>query len=622
VPTTAVLLAHCGGGGSTKNDNTVDSGGTSDVTVDMQSPPEETGTGDGGCSTCTAESGAEAGAISVVAPNVTVYVSQVANLNASATGAPADSGSVMYSWVVTTAPSGSTVNTASLQNPATATPSFSPDIVGTYTLTVTVTSGGLTATQTVTVQAVNAFVFYSTTKEDNVAPYFEFDVVQMDGTNPHAIACRSHTIQTLANPLTGQEAGVTSFEGGAADSGVGAQFLALTFMTADYSLDSWEGEAGTPGRGAFAQVVYTDAGASSWISYLLAATSDSTCQNPPTQVHAINGSDPQVLQPRISPDGTRIAYIEQRDQGNLHIATVGFDGTAYHDFGNMCVDAGSCGPDNFSLAPARPQWIDATHVAWMTESGGGNFTIVSAADIPSPQVTPYMACQGSIAPRGFAILKDGSVLANYSGVGKTVEDLVVFTVDTTGTCVLKKNLTKLPNAYSYARDFSVSPDGTMVAFVLNATKPGERDSGVGERFGGSLYVVPIDGSSAPTPVSGKDLFAYFGPRWIAGGTRLAWNGALGADAGTFDIADAGVTPDGGVPAMNVIALDGGSFTHAVASDQANELYVLGGGNGGGCSFQLCSTTQGKIPVGTGGIALGGLFSLVLFGRRRGRKSSS
>ena len=105
-------------------------------------------------------------------------------------------------------------------------------------------------------------------------------------------------------------------------------FLGAAAESADYALDTWEGPAGTASRGAFSEVDISPDGAAP-TSHLLAATSDNTCQNPPAQVHVINGSTPQVQQPRFSPDGTRIAYIEQRTQSDVHIATVGFDGTDY-----------------------------------------------------------------------------------------------------------------------------------------------------------------------------------------------------------------------------------------------------------------------------------------------------
>jgi hypothetical protein len=589
------------GGGADTGSGMMDSGGNPpDAGVD--SPPMS-----------------DSGAVTIVAPDVTVYVSQPAKLDASMTTGPSMGSPITFSWTVTMVPTGSMVTTQNLLGATTATPSFTPDVLGDYSVSLTATSGGAMATHVVTVHAVNAHVFFTTTKADNVAPYFEYDVVEMDGTNPHAIACRQHTFAAPPTPL--QDGGTIDFsDGGSPESGLGGQFLGVAAETADYALDSWEGPAGTPARGAFSEIDLNPDG-SAPTSHLLAATSDSTCQNPPAQVHVINGSTPQVQQPHFSPDGTRIAYLEQRSQNDSpHVATVGFDGTDYHDFGSMCGGDGgtTCTPSNFSLVPARPQWIDATHVAWLVDNGSGNFTILSAADTNNTTVSVYMTCKGQYSPRGFAILKDGSVLSNYQAVGSLVEDLVVFTKDAMGACMLKHNLTNLPNPYSYARDFSVSPDGTMVAFVQRSTGPNELDSGVGARVGGGLYLVPVDGSATPHAVGGgAELYAYFGARWIAAATRLAWNGAIALpdDAGVFD---SGLISDAGAPAMNVIPVGGGTLVHVAASDPANELYVMGGGNGGGCSFQLCSTSPGRPPVGEGAFALGGLLGAAYVVRRRGR----
>jgi hypothetical protein len=611
------LAYGCGGGssdqGTPDGGGTVDSGGggTDSSVMDSGVGPVD--------SSVDSTSMPDGGGVSIVAADVSVYVSQVARLDASMTQGPSMGSTLSFAWTVTKVPMGSSVTNGSLQGATTATPSFTADVLGDFVLAVTATSGSATATKAVTVHAVNGYVFYTTTKADDVSPYFEYDVVQMDGVGAHAIACRQHTFETPP----GVEGGTVDFSDGGPDSGKGQVFLGAAAETADYSLDSWEGPAGTPGRGAFSEIdIPPDGGTAT--SHLLAATSDSTCQNPPAQVHVVNGSQPQIQQPRFSPDGTRIAYIEQRDQNDVHLATVGFDGTDYHDFGNMCVsDAGAtCPPGNFTIAPARPQWIDATHVAWLVDTGSGNFTVYSAPDTNNTTPTTYMTCQGAYSPRGFAMLKDGSVLANYQAVGATVEDLVVFGKDAMGVCMLQRNLTNLPNPYSYARDFSVSPDGTMVAFIQLATTPNELDSGLGARFGGGLYLVPVDGSQPPHAAGGgSDLFAFFGARWIAGGTRLAWNGAVPQPPDAAANATGSLT-DAGLPVMNVIPVSGGSVVHVAQSDPANEVYVLGGGNGGGCSFELklCSMSPGRAPAGAGAVGLGGLMGVALCLRRRGRKT--
>jgi hypothetical protein len=207
-----------------------------------------------------------------------------------------------------------------------------------------------------------------------------------------------------------------------------------------------------------------------------------------------------------------------------------------------------------------------------------------------------------------------------------VENLVVLSKDSSGNCILPgKNLTKLTTAGSYARDFSVSPDGSMVAFIQLVAPPTWDASTGGTAVGGSLYLVPTDGSQAPHAVGGVgELYAFYGARWIAGGTHLAWNGTFDPPDANFGTVDASaVMRDGGLPAMNVIPVnmaDGGGLVHVAQSDPANETYVFGGGNGGGCSFSLsCSVTnRGAGPAA--GLALSGLLCGVFFLRRRARKA--
>jgi hypothetical protein len=607
LPAGSLLAGGCGGGGSDNGQQQADSG--SDVVVPVDSP-SETSSGH--------DAGGDAGPLTIVGSDVTVYVSQVANLDASGSSGP---GTLSFAWTLTSAPTGSAITTQSLQGATTAKPSFAPDVAGDFVLSLTVMGGGMTLNQTFTVHAVNAHVFYTTTKADDNAPYYEFDVVQMDGTGAHAVACRS---QTLSLP---GEGGVVTFpEGGAAGSG--SEFLAAQAELADINLDSWEPVAGNPARAAFGQ--YETVGdASTAIMNLLAVTSDTTCVNVAGPIHVVTGSDPAIIQPHFSPDGSRIAYVEQRDQSTYHIATIGFDGTDYHDLGTICgsPDAGSaCLPSNGGLFPARPQWVDGSHVAWISETSAGNFVFLKAADANNTTPTVLMSCTGATSPRGFAILKDGSILANYLASGSQVEDLVVFAGADGGACAMARNLTRFSAAGAYARDFSVSPDGTTVAYVQFNPPPGYAvDAGV--RVGGSLYTVPVDGSQAPSPVGGTQQYAYYGPRFIAAGTHLAWNGSapIPADASAGNLvaeAGLGLGSDGGAPAMNVVLLNGEHLVTVAQSDLDNKLYIFGGGNGGGCSFSisLCTAAPGHVPVASGPVGLAGVVGLYVLRRRRSRRS--
>jgi hypothetical protein len=552
------------------------------------------------------EGGGDAGTLNIVAADLTVYVSQVAALDASKTTGP---GTSAFSWSFTSVPTTSKVVALSLQGGTTAKPSFTPDVAGDYVLSVKVTSGTLTATKTVTVHAFNGHVFYTTTKADDTNPYFEYDVVQMDGTDPHAVACRSRNIPQKGDAQAPQS---------------GLQYLGLSAQTADISLDSWEGPPGTPARGAFGQFNLNSDASTSSID-LLAITSDTNCQNVPAPVHVVTGSSPEIVQPHFSPDGSRIAYVEQRDGNTYHIATIGFDGTDYHDLGDICgiPDSGTtCTASNGSF-PARPQWSDATHITWIADYGSGSFSFMSAPDSNNTTPVAIQKCTATVSPRGFAYLKDGSIVANFWATGAHVEDLVVFTATSTN-CTVARNLTNLTANGAYARDFAISPDGKNIAFV-QFNPPAGYVPDAGFLVGGSLYMVPVDGSTAAYPVGGSQQYVYYGPRFIAGGTHLAWNGAAPIPPGTTAanlIAEAGIGtgPDGSAPSMNVELVDGGGLVYAAQSDLDNELYIFGGGNGGGCSLTICSAVPGHTPVGAGGLGMGGILGL-LFVRRRNRRQS-
>jgi hypothetical protein len=66
------------------------------------------------------------------------------------------------------------------------------------------------------------------------------------------------------------------------------------------------------------------------------------------------------------------------------------------------------------------------------------------------------------------------------------------------------------------------------------------------------------GTAATTPLTGTPQQAYFGPRYVAGGAMLAWNG--GISDGGFDAG--GLVDGGGLPVMAVVPRDGGPIAIA------------------------------------------------------------
>ena len=581
----AGLLAACGG-----DDASSSSGGTPDASTD-------TGNNNNN------DSSTGPTAPTIVASDLTVYTGMTPVLDGSGTQAQT------FSWTVKSAPNGSTVTTAALANATTARPSFRTDVSGAYVLEFTASNGTASAKKDVTVTAVAAPLFYMQTSFAEDPNYFEYRTVGTDGTGSRPIACR-----TNGTPDAGQ-----------VDQ---AGFIQQSLFLADMGQDWWEAPPGDPSRIALVQFDRADGG-SSLAANLQLGTSASTCQNPPVKVpgFVIDGgnSDLNVVQPRFNRAGTRVAYLEKRDNGEYFVLTVSYDAKDKRDLSKMCAQAGG---DCFDPAffPARPQWQDDQTVAWVRNrdpDAGTGWEIMIATDSANPNPRVYMTCDG-VVPRSFAILKDGSVIANRQPDGGA-EDLAVFKpASAGGTCALQRNLTNLPTPRSYARDFSVSPDETEVAFVRRI-EPDGGDAGGGVRLGGQVFTASISGATPPAQVGAAPQEAIFGPRYVAGATALAWNGNIPPPDGGNGI-DGGPAAndlkflDGGLPVIAVAARDGGPTTYPVKSDPDAGTYVFGGGNGGSCDFRLNLCSMGPIQSGgapTLGITLAGF--LWLFTRRRNRR---
>ncbi len=71
-------------------------------------------------------------------PNQQAYVGQLVHLDGSASSNPSGKGTLSFSWEITVRPKGSA---ATLNNPASVTPTFVPDVEGNYLITLTVDNG-------------------------------------------------------------------------------------------------------------------------------------------------------------------------------------------------------------------------------------------------------------------------------------------------------------------------------------------------------------------------------------------------------------------------------------------------------------------------------------------------
>lgn len=531
--------------------------------------------------------------VNVVASDSTVYTGSRAVIDASQTNASE------FTWTVKSAPQGSSVTTPSLTGGTTARPSFVADVSGDYVLELTARGNGASATKVVNVKAVAAPLFFMQTNFTEDPPYFEYRSIGNDKSGNRPIACR------IAGPQ--------------ADSGTAAAFVGVSMLFADMGLDWWEAPPGGPSRVAFTTLQpYPDGGLD---SYLALGSSESSCANPPAVVRHIveDGGDPSelLLQPRFSPNGARVAFVEERASGTI-VQAVSYDGNDRRDLAPFCAPGiDSCWAP--AVFPPRPQWLDAQTLGWArarSEDGGSGWEVVVANDSANPNLRVHMTCDG-VVPRSIAFLKDGSVIANPMAQDTQIEDLVVFKPSTAGgTCQVVRKLTNLTTPRSYARDFAVSPDEADVVFVQTQVPADAAPPDGGEtRFGGELYVVPVNGGSAPTPFGGSPQYAMFGGRYVASASQIAWNGVIPFDGGQPD----GSLVEAGAPALKIGARDGSKIAPLVVSDIEAGVYAMGGGNGGSCDFRLCSFASGSA---SGGGALAMATAALTFAFRRKRRRSS
>lgn len=590
---TGVLLA-CGG------DDSSSSGGQPDASTSSS----------GGSSGSSGNTDAATNAPTIVAENVTIYTGMTAPLDASGTQAQS------FAWTVKSVPTGSTVATGNLAGASTARPTFRADISGDYVLELTAANGSLSSKKDVTVKAVPAPLFYMQSNFSEKPPYFEYRVIGTDGTGGHPVACRTN--------------------GTDPDGGDTPGLLLQSLLLADMGEDWWEApSAADPSRVAFVTFDYVDAGADAQpdlAARLALGTNLSTCQNPPVKVFPVPPPDAaaqegvSLIQPRFNKAGTRVAYLEQEGKdGPWTIIAISYDGKDRRKLAKMCEGPEDTCSGKSVIFPTRPQWLNDTTVGWarqQNEDAGTGWEVVTANDSANPNIQVYMTCDGD-TPKSIAFLKDGSVIANrMKPDGGSREDLEVLKPNAaTKKCDVVRNLTNLPLNYSYARDFSISPDESEVAFVRFIQDGGTLPEGGGSRIGGEIYTAPINGAAAPAAAGVTPQAAQFGPRYVAGATALAFNGLIdGGPGGGGELEDASDGTLKGVPTISVVQRDGGAVNYAAKSDPDGGTFVSGGGNGGACDFRLNLCSMGPIQAGGGptiGISLAGLAWLVA--RRRNRK---
>ena len=85
----------------------------------------------------------------------------------------------------------------------------------------------------------------------------------------------------------------------------------------------------------------------------------------------------------------------------------------------------------------------------------------------------------------------------------------------------KGNLIKITDMLKIKQmgGLSISPDGNKAVFVLNSIEP-EEDSKLEFKYNNQIYIVPMDGSSAPNALTNKESAAQ--PAWSPNGKQLAF----------------------------------------------------------------------------------------------------
>ena len=528
------------GGTGTPDSSTTGTGGSSGTTSS------------GGSSGSTLDSGPAAPTAAATA--ITLYIGNVAKLDGSqSTGASA----LTYGWTLKTAPAGSTITTASLATANAAATSFTPDKLGVYELELTVSAGGENAKTTVTATVVDPPVFY-------------FDRDELDGGS---------RARLLVTGATGGDGGpgkaVACFE---RDAG---SYETILRRTAQSGTDWWEAPAGQPSKAAFIMETVFDGGQA---QALFGATSNGTCAVP-TKIDGTpptDGFNRTFEQPRISPDGTRVAYARQA--GAAQVVAAGLDGSNLRVLGaRFADDAGNGLPEaGLEFTPSsRPFWQGTTHVAWIERVGDAAWQIVRAPDAANATREVVARCTGSATPQEGAFLPSGEIVVSQQTEGGSTVLVAYPIVAATKTCGAARVLTPVPDGGSlYATDFQVSPDGAEIAFLGSGSEP---------------YIVKTTGTAPPRKIA-KAGTAPRGPRWVGSGAFVSWGIYEGSapDSGVDDRAIVVASADGGTPEAGV------AFKNVPVVGSNTES--IGNGLWSGCNVGN-GVGSGVVSAGLGALAL-------------------
>jgi hypothetical protein len=456
-----------------------------------------------------------------------------------------------FKWRILSVPGGSAIADSSLSSTSGSVITFEPDLGGDYQFQLDVTSDGGIGTIAAKITVPTVPIYYHQGVFANGGLSAAAGVMRSDGTGAHLLSCPVGT------------------DGGASIFGwaFGSMFSVSAFEPPLAST--------TPARFAFSEIVGTD-------NRLLIADEQSDCTT-----HAPPRIDPSSdlfysqhphRWPRFSPDGSRVLYVDNpASPPTSQLVSVSVDGS------NVRVIR-----TNANLSSAPPVWVDATHVAWVEETG----------TMMAPKPVIYQASDASFAGDSATAPGDRVALVDCSGVLTVINQFAVVTTNSTsalvvaggikrkvdggsldlyrmigGTCSLATPLATEPPDGD-AGDFAVSPDG---ATILLSTTHGQSIPDGGPTPQHDLFKVPSDGSAPLVKFAGDPLVDDLGPHWLAGGRQVWWTqGAItdgGVAGGGIVIANADGTH---VRALRGETTAGGVSTVVLAGSNSGVSCAYGG----------------------------------------------